>query len=210
MPDLAVAEAPIVYNDAVVKKFVIATVFWAIVAFTVGVYIAAELAWPSLNFGLPWLNFGRLRPVHTSAGIFAFGGSALLGTSFYVVQRTCRARLWGGEALANFVFWGYQFFIAMAALSYVMGFSKSREYAEPEWHIDLWLTVVWVAYLLVFLGTVIKRNEPHIYVANWFYMAFIATVAMLHIVNNLTLPISPFAAKSYSLFSGVQDALVQW
>ncbi len=210
MPDLAVAARPVVYNDVIVKKFVIATLFWAIVAFAVGVYIAAELAWPSLNFGLPWLNFGRLRPVHTSAGVFAFGGSALLGTSFYVVQRTCRARLWGGEALANFVFWGYQFFIVMAALSYVMGFSKSREYAEPEWHIDLWLTVVWVAYLLIFIGTLIKRTEPHIYVANWFYLAFIVTVAMLHIVNNLTLPISPFAAKSYSLFSGVQDALVQW
>ena len=143
----------------VVKKFVIATMFWAIVAFLVGVYIAAELAWPSLNLGLSFTNFGRLRPVHTSAAIFAFGGSALLGTSFYVVQRTCRARLFGGEALANFVFWGYQFFIVMAALSYVMGFSQSKEYAEPEWHIDLWLTVVWVSYLLIFLGTILKRER---------------------------------------------------
>jgi cytochrome c oxidase cbb3-type subunit I len=184
--------------------------FWGIVAFLVGVYIASELSWPSLNFGLPWINFGRLRPVHTSAAIFAFGGSALLGTSFYVVQRTCRARLWGGEALANFIFWGYQFFIVMAALSYVMGFSKGREYAEPEWHIDVWLTIVWVAYLLVFVGTLIKRTEPHIYVANWFYLAFIITIAVLHIVNNLTWPISIYAAKSYSAFSGVQDALVQW
>jgi cytochrome c oxidase cbb3-type subunit 1 len=210
MSDIALPARHIIYNDAVVKKFVIASMFWGIVAFLVGVYIASELAWPALNFGLPWINFGRLRPVHTSAGIFAFGGSALLGTSFYVVQRTCRARLWGGEALANFVFWGYQFFIVMAALSYVLGFSKGREYAEPEWHIDVWLTVVWVAYLLIFVGTLIKRTEPHIYVANWFYLAFIVTIAVLHIVNNLTWPISIYAAKSYSAFSGVQDALVQW
>jgi cytochrome c oxidase cbb3-type subunit 1 len=210
MSDVALPARHIIYNDAVVKKFVIASMFWGIIAFLVGVYIASELAWPALNFGLPWINFGRLRPVHTSAGIFAFGGSALLGTSFYVVQRTCRARLWGGEALANFVFWGYQFFIVMAALSYVMGFSKGREYAEPEWHIDVWLTVVWVAYLLIFVGTLIKRTEPHIYVANWFFLAFIVTIAVLHIVNNLTWPISIYAAKSYSAFSGVQDALVQW
>ena len=184
--------------------------FWGIVAFLVGVYIAAELAWPSLNLGLSFTNFGRLRPVHTSAAIFAFGGSALLGTSMYVVQRTCRARLFGGEALANFVFWGYQFFIVMAALSYVMGFSQGKEYAEPEWHIDLWLTVVWVCYLLIFLGTILKRNEPHIYVANWFFLAFIVTIAVLHLVNNAAIPISMYSAKSYSAYSGVQDALVQW
>jgi cytochrome c oxidase cbb3-type subunit 1 len=201
---------PVIYNDAVVKKFVIATMFWGVVAFLVGVYIASELAWPSLNLGLSWINFGRLRPVHTSAAIFAFGGSALLGTSMYVVQRTCRARLFGGEALADFVFWGYQFFIVMAALSYVMGFSQGKEYAEPEWHIDLWLTVVWVAYLLIFLGTVLKRSEPHIYVANWFFLAFIITIAVLHLVNNAAIPISMYAAKSYSAYSGVQDALVQW
>src|SRR4051794_30748215 len=148
MSEITLADRPVQYNDEVVKKFVIATVFWAIVAFMVGVYIASELAWPSLNLGLSFVNFGRLRPVHTSAAVFAFGGSALFATSFYVVQRTCRARLWGGEALANFVFWGYQFFIVMAALSYVMGYSQSKEYAEPEWHLDLWLTVVWVVYLL--------------------------------------------------------------
>ncbi len=190
MSDHALIEPPVVYNDAVVKKFVVASLFWAIVAFLVGCYIAAELTWPTLNLGLSFTNFGRLRPVHTSAAIFAFGGSALLGTSFYVVQRTCRARLFGGEALANFVFWGYQFFIVMAALSYVLGFSQSKEYAEPEWHLDLWLTVVWVSYLLVFLGTILKRSEPHIYVANWFYLAFIITIAVLHIVNNAAIPIS--------------------
>ncbi len=209
MSDLAVAAGPVEYNDAVVKKFVIASMFWAIVAFLVGVYIASELSWPWLNIP-PWFNFGRLRPVHTSAAIFAFGGSALIGTSFHVVQRTCRARLWGGEALANFVFWGYQLFIVLAASSYILGFSKSREYAEPEWHLDLWLVLVWVCYLLIYMGTLMKRREPHIYVANWFYLSFIITIAMLVIVNNLGVPISIYSSKSYSLFSGVQDALVQW
>ena len=207
---LAAPRAAVVYNDDVVKKFVIASMFWAVVAFLVGVFIAAELSWPALNFWPPYVNFGRIRPVHTSAAIFAFGGSALLGTSFHVVQRTCRARLFGGEALANFIFWGYQFFIVMAALSYVLGFSKSREYSEPEWHIIVWLVIVWVAYLVAFMGTLIKREEPHIYVANWFYLSFIITVAMLVIVNNLAIPVSVFAAKSYSAFSGAQDALVQW
>jgi len=204
------AEAHPVYNEAIVKKAVVATMFWAIVAFLVGVYLAAELAWPSLNFGLSFLNFGRLRPVHTSAAIFAFGGSALIATSFHVVQRTCRVRLFGGDALADFVFWGYQFFIVMAALSYVMGFSQGQEYAEPEWHLDLWLTVVWVAYAVVFLGTVFMREEEHIYVANWFYMAFILTVAVLHLVNAAAVPVSFFGAKSYSVASGVQNALIQW
>jgi cytochrome c oxidase cbb3-type subunit 1 len=211
--DTALAAAParaIEYNMAVVRKFTIAAVFWAVVAFLVGVYLALELTWPSLNLGLSFTNFGRLRPVHTSAAIFAFGGSALFATSFYSVQRTCRARLFGGAALADFIFWGYQFFIVMAALSYVMGFSQSQEYAEPEWHLDLFLAVVWVAYAIAFIGTVIKREEPHIYVSNWFYMAFIVTIAVLHIVNNAALPVSPFAAKSYSVYSGVTNALIQW
>ncbi len=198
------------YNEEVVRKFIIAAVFWAIIAFTLGCYIAAELTWPQLNLGLSFTNFGRLRPVHTSAAIFAFGGSMLYGTAFYVVQRTCHARLFGGRALANFVFWGYQFFIVMAALSYVMGYSQGREYAEPEWHLDLWLTLVWVIFAVIFVGTLMKRKEPHIYVANWFYLAFILTVAMLHLVNNAAVPISWFSSKSYSAFSGVQDAMVQW
>lgn len=206
----AASLAPVEYNDDVVRKFVIATVFWGVVGFLVGVFIAAELAWPSFNFWAPYLNFGRLRPVHTSGVIFAFGGSALIGTSFYVVQRTCRARLFGGKALADFIFWGYQFFIVMAALSYVLGFSKSREYSEPEWHLILWLVIIWVAYLVAFVGTLVRRAEPHIYVANWFYLSFILTIAMLVIVNNLAIPVSVFAAKSYSLFAGAQDALVQW
>ncbi|MBV8650318.1 MAG: cytochrome-c oxidase, cbb3-type subunit I, partial [Alphaproteobacteria bacterium] len=198
------------YNEDVVKAFVIATVFWGVAAFTVGVFIAFQLTYPVLNLDLEWTTFGRLRPLHTSAAIFAFGGNALLGTSFYVVQRTCRAKLFGGRPLAWFVFWGYQFFIVMAAVGYLEGVTKSREYAEPEWFNDIWLTIVWVSYLVVFLGTVMKRREPHIYVANWFYLAFIITIAVLHVVNNLTIPVSIFGAKSYSVFSGVQDALIQW
>ena len=205
-----VARSAVVYNEAIVKKFVIAAMFWAIVAFLVGTILALQLAWPAFNLGFSFTNFGRLRPVHTSAAIFAFGGSALFATSFYVVQRTCRARLFGGEALHNFIFWGYQFFIVMAALSYVMGFSASQEYAEPEWHLDLFLTVIWVLYAVVFIGTVLMREEEHIYVANWFYMAFILTIAVLHLVNGAAVPVSVFSAKSYSVYAGVQSALIQW
>jgi cytochrome c oxidase cbb3-type subunit 1 len=196
------------YLDGVIRYGVIAALFWGIAGFLVGVVIASELAWPLLNLE-PFFNFGRLRPVHTSAVIFAFGGNALIASSFYVVQRTCRARLWGGN-LAWFVFWGYNFFIVMAATGYLLGITQSREYAEPEWYMDIWLTIVWVSYLLVFLGTLVKRKEPHIYVANWFYLSFIVTVAMLHLVNNMAVPVSFLGSKSYSAFSGVQDALVQW
>lgn len=197
------------YLDGVIRAGVIATVFWGIVGFLVGVVIALQLAFPALNLDLPWTTFGRLRPLHTSAVIFAFGGNALLMTSFFVVQRTCQARLALGNT-AWFVFWGYQLFIVLAATSYILGGSQSKEYAEPEWYIDIFLTVVWVAYLAVFVGTIMKRREPHIYVANWFYLAFIITIAMLHIVNNLAVPVSWTGSKSYSLFSGVQDALTQW
>jgi cytochrome c oxidase cbb3-type subunit 1 len=196
------------YMDGVVRYGAIATLFWGIAGFLVGVVIAAQLAWPDLNIE-PFLNFGRLRPLHTSAVIFAFGGNALLCTSFYVVQRTTRARLAFGD-LAWFVFWGYQLFIVMAATGYLLGITQGREYAEPEWYVDLWLTIVWVAYLLIFVGTLVKRKEPHIYVANWFYLSFIVTVAMLHVVNNLAVPVSMMGIKSYSAFAGVQDALTQW
>ncbi len=196
------------YMDGVVRYGVIATLFWGTAGMLVGVIVASQLAWPDLNIQ-PWLNFGRLRPLHTSAVVFAFGGNALLATSFYVVQRTTRARLWGGD-LAWFVFWGYQLFIVMAATGYLLGITEGREYAEPEWYVDIWLTVVWVAYLIVFLGTLVKRKEPHIYVANWFYLSFIVTVAMLHLVNNLSMPVSLLGSKSYSAFAGVQDALTQW
>ena len=198
------------YQDDVIRALVIATVFWGVVGFTAGVFIALQLVFPGLDLGLEWTTFGRLRPVHTSAVIFAFGGNALLATSFYVVQRTSRAKLWGGEAAAWFVFWGYQLFIVLAASGYVLGLTQSKEYAEPEWYVDLWLTIVWVVYLLVFAGTLLKREEPHIYVANWFYLAFILTIAMLHIVNNLAIPVSWTGTKSYSLYSGVQDAMIQW
>ncbi|MEE9314124.1 MAG: cytochrome-c oxidase, cbb3-type subunit I [Rhizobiaceae bacterium] len=196
------------YMDGVVRFGVIATLFWGITGFLVGVIIASQLSWPILNIE-PWFNFGRLRPLHTSAVIFAFGGNALMATSFYVVQRTSRARLFGGK-LAWFVFWGYQLFIVMAATGYLLGSTQSREYAEPEWYVDIWLTIVWVAYLVVYVGTLMRRKEPHIYVANWFYLSFIITVAMLHIVNNLAVPVSFLGSKSYSLFAGVQDALTQW
>ncbi|MEW7009403.1 MULTISPECIES: cytochrome-c oxidase, cbb3-type subunit I [unclassified Lentilitoribacter] len=207
-PTVAIKEKDTGYLDGVVQYGVIATLLWGVVGFLVGVIAAAQLAWPELNFE-PWLNFGRVRPLHTSAVIFAFGGNALIATSFYVVQRTTRARLWGGN-LAWFVFWGYQLFILMAATGYLLGITQSREYAEPEWYVDIWLTIVWVCYLLVFLGTLVKRKEPHIYVANWFFLSFIVTVAMLHVVNNLAVPVSFLGVKSYSLFSGVQDALTQW
>ncbi len=196
------------YMDGPVRFGVVATVFWGVVGFLVGVVIAAQLAFPDLNID-PVLNFSRLRPLHTSAVIFAFGGNALIATSFYIVQRTTAARLFGGNT-AWFVFWGYQFFIVLAATGYLMGVTQSKEYAEPEWYIDIWLTIVWVAYLVVFVGTIVKRKEPHIYVANWFFLAFIVTIAMLHVVNNIAVPVSFLGSKSYPVYSGVQDALVQW
>ena len=197
------------YDDELIRLGVIATMFWGLAGFLVGLYIALQLAFPALNLGLEYTTFGRLRPLHTSAVIFAFGGNALIATSFWVVQRTCRARL-AFPALARFVFWGYQLFIVLAATGYLLGITEGREYAEPEWYVDLWLTAVWVAYLAVYIGTIVRRHEPHIYVANWFYIAFIVTVAMLHLVNNLSLPVSVTGSKSYSLFAGVQDALTQW
>ncbi|MEI9994274.1 MAG: cytochrome-c oxidase, cbb3-type subunit I [Rhizomicrobium sp.] len=199
------------YQNAVVKAGVIAAMFWGLAGMLVGVVIALQLSFPNLfyfsDFG--WTNFGRLRPLHTSAVIFAFGGNVLIATSFYVVQRTTRAALFGGS-LAWFVFWGYNTFIVLAGTGYLLGVTEGREYAEPEWYADTWLTIVWVSYLLTFLGTLWKRKEPHIYVANWFYLAFIATVALLHIVNNLSMPVSLLSTKSVALFSGVQDALIQW
>ena len=186
------------YNDDVIRKFTIATMFWAAVAMLVGVVLALQLCWPAFNLGFSFTNFGRLRPVHTSAAIFAFGGSALFATSFYIVQRTCRARLWGGTALHNFVFWGYQFFIVMAALSYVMGYSRGQEYSEPEWHLTLFLVVIWVAYAIVYIGTVLVREEPHIYVSNWFYMAFIVTVAVL-VGDGVAPPVVRFLSENLML-----------
>ncbi len=197
------------YIDDVIKAGVIATVFWAVLGMAMGVFVASELAWPWLNGDNPYTSFGRLRPVHTTLVIFGFGGNALLASSFYVVQRTNRTQL-AFRGLHWFVFWGYQLFIVLAITGYVLGVTQAREYAEPEWYVDLWLLVVWLAYFAIFFGTLVKRKVSHIYVANWFYLAFIITTAMLHIGNNLALPVSLFGAKSYSLLSGVQDAMTQW
>ncbi len=197
------------YFDGPIRVATIACVFWGVVGFLIGDVLAWQLAFPALNFDLPWTNFGRLRPVHTSAVVFAFGGNALIATSLYVVQRTCRARL-PGKWAPWFVVWGYQLFIVIAASGYVLGITQGKEYAEPEWYADIWLTIVWVTYLLVFLGTLRKREEPHIYVANWFYLSFIVTIAMLHVVNNLSLPVSLLGSESYPLFPGVQGAMTQW
>ncbi|MFP4313858.1 MAG: cytochrome-c oxidase, cbb3-type subunit I [Alphaproteobacteria bacterium] len=207
---MTTASAPLQdkYNYDVVKLFTLATIFWGIVGFSAGIFIALQMVFPGLNIE-PYLNFGRLRPVHTSAVIFAFGGNALFATSYFVVQRTCGVRLWS-DKLAMFTFWGYQAFIVMAALGYVFGVTQSKEYAEPEWYADLWLTVVWVVYLLVYLMTCINRKEPHLYVANWFFLAFIITVAILHLGNGLSLPVSITDTKSYSAFAGVQSAMIQW
>jgi len=197
------------YNMGPVKFTTIASLFWGIAGFLIGVIIAAQLAFPLLNLDLPWTSFGRLRPLHTSAVIFAFGGNVLIGTSFYVVQRTCRARL-AGDLSPWFVVLGYNLFIVIAGTGYLLGITQSKEYAEPEWYADLLLTIVWVVYFLVFVGTILKRKEPHIFVANWFYLAFIVTIAVLHIGNNASIPVSIFSAKSYIVWAGVQDAMVQW
>ena len=199
------------YMDDVIRAGVIATAFWGIVGFLAGVWIASQLAWPSLNFEFlqGYGNFGRLRPLHTSAVIFAFGGNALIMSAFYVVQRTSAVRLWGG-GLAWFVFWGWQLIIVLAASGYVLGGTQSKEYAEPVWYVDIFLTVVWLAFLAVFAGTLMRRKEPHIYVANWFYLAFIITIAMLHLINNMVIPVSIFGSQSVQVTSGVQDAMIQW
>ena len=195
------------YNDTVVRQFAVMTIVWGIVGMLVGVVIAAQLAWPALNFDIPWLTYGRLRPLHTNAVIFAFGGSALFATSYYVVQRTCHVRLIC-RRLAAFTFWGWQAVIVLAAITLPLGITQGKEYAELEWPIDILIALVWVAYAFVFIGTIAIRRVRHIYVANWFFAAFILAVAMLHIVNSAVIPVGLW--KSYSLYAGVQDAMVQW
>ena len=193
------------YNYKVVRQFTVMSVIWGIVGMLVGVIIAAQLVWPELNIG--FLHFGRLRPLHTNAVIFAFGGCALMGTSYYVVQRTCHTRLFC-DKLAAFTFWGWQAVIVLAAITLPLGFTSGKEYAELEWPIDILIAVVWVSYAIVFFGTIVKRNVTHIYVANWFYGGFILAVALLHIVNSAAIPVS--LLKSYSAYAGVQDAMIQW
>jgi len=198
---------PETYNYKVVQQFTVMTVVWGIVGMLVGVIIAAQLVWPQLNFDIPYLTYSRLRPLHTNAVIFAFGGSALMATSFYVVQRTCQVRLFS-DKLAAFVFWGWTLIIVLAAITLPLGITTSKEYAELEWPIDILIAVVWVAYAIVFFGTLMQRRVKHIYVANWFFGAFILTVAVLHIVNSAAIPIS--MTKSYSVYAGTMDAMIQW
>jgi cytochrome c oxidase cbb3-type subunit 1 len=200
-------EATRTYSDTVVRQFSVMTVVWGIVGMAVGLFIAAQLMWPVLNFDISWLSYGRLRPLHTNAVIFAFGGCALFATSYYVVQRTCHVPLFMPR-LAAFTFWGWQAVIVLAAISLPLGLTQGKEYAELIWPIDVLIAVVWVAYAVVFFGTLVIRRVKHIYVANWFYAAFILTVAILHIVNSLALPVS--LAKSYPIYAGTVDAMVQW
>ncbi|MDH5302672.1 MAG: cytochrome-c oxidase, cbb3-type subunit I [Gammaproteobacteria bacterium] len=195
------------YNDKVVRQFAIMTIVWGVVGMLVGVFIAAEMIWPGLSLDMPWLTFSRLRPLHTNAVIFAFGGSALFATAYYVVQRTCHVRL-AFDRLAAFTFWGWQIVILLAAVTLPLGITQSKEYAELEWPIDLLIAVVWVAFAIVFLFTIGRRRVKHIYVANWFYAAFIITVAVLHIFNNLAIPVT--LTKSYPIYTGVVDAMMQW
>ena len=195
------------YNYTVVRQFAVMTVIWGIVGMTVGVLIASQMAWPAMNFDTSWLTFGRLRPLHTNAVVFAFGGSALFATSYYAVQRTCHVRLFAPK-LAAFTFWGWTAVILLAAITLPLGITSSKEYAELEWPIDILIAIVWVSYAVVFFGTIATRKVKHIYVANWFFGAFIITVAILHIVNSAAVPVSLF--KSYSAYAGVQDAMIQW
>ncbi len=195
------------YNYKVVRQFAIMTVIWGIIGMLVGVLIAAQLAWPALNFDLPWLSFGRLRPLHTNGVIFAFGGCALFATSYYIVQRTCKVRLLS-DTLAAFTFWGWQLIILLAVVTLPLGITSAKEYAELEWPIDILVVLVWVAYIVNFLGTVAIRKEKHIYVANWFFAAFMIMVAILYLGNNAELPVS--LTKSYSVYAGTIDAMIQW
>jgi len=201
------AEPAETFNYGVVRQFTIMAIVWGLVGMGVGALIAAQLIWPELNFDTPWLSYGRLRPVHTNTVIFAFGGTALFATSYYVVQRTCQARLFS-DKLAAFTFWGWQAALVAGFFTLPMGYTTTKEYAEYEWPIDILITLVWVSYAVVFFGTIAKRRVKHIYVANWFYGSFIVTIAVLHIFNNLELPVSLW--KSYSAYAGVQDAMVQW
>ncbi|MCB1667159.1 MAG: cytochrome-c oxidase, cbb3-type subunit I [Porticoccaceae bacterium] len=203
---ISTGEQP-VYNTKVVKQFAIMTVVWGIVGMLVGVILAAELVWPDINMQLPWLHFGRLRPLHTNAVIFAFGGCALFASAYHVVQRTCQATLFGGF-LPAFTFWGWQLVIVSAAVTLPLGLTSAKEYAELEWPIDILITLVWVSYAVVFFGTIMKRKTKHIYVANWFFGAFIITVAVLHLGNSAAIPVTFW--KSYSAYAGTMDAMVQW
>ena len=197
------------YYDDPIKMGVVLTMAWAIVGMGFGVWVAYLLAYPDLRYDAAWTGFGRLRPVHTTGIIFGFGGTALITTSFHVMQRTSRARL-AGEFTPWFVLLGYQLFVILAISGYLMGINQSKEYAEAEWYADLWLLVVWITYFTLYIRTLARRAEPHIYVANWYYLSFILIVGVLHIFNNVALPVSWSGSRSYILWSGVQDAMMQW
>jgi len=194
------------YDDVIVRKFLFATILWGVVGMLVGLLIALQLANPLFNFGLPFLSFGRLRPLHTNAVIFAFAGNAFFTGCYYSTQRLLKARMFS-DVLSRIHFWGWQFIIVCAALTLPFGFTQAKEYAELEWPIDIMIAVIWVVFAVNFVGTMIKRRERHLYVAIWFYIASIVTVAILHIFNNLSVPAG--ALKSYSIYAGVQDAFMQ-
>jgi cytochrome c oxidase cbb3-type subunit I/II len=195
------------YDNAIVRLFMVATVVWGAVGMLVGLIIALQLYLPSLNFGTPILTFSHLRPLHTNAVIFAFVGNAIFMGVYYSLQRLCKARMFS-DLLSTAHFWGWQLIIVAAAVSLPLGLTTSKEYAELEWPVDILITLVWVIFIVNMFGTIIKRREKHLYVAIWFYIATAVTVAVLHIANSMELPVT--FLKSYSLYAGVQDALVQW
>ena len=195
------------YNLQVVRQFTLATIVWGVLGMSMGVFIAAQLVWPALNFDTAWISFGRIRPIHTSLVIFAFGGSALFATSFYVVQRTCQVRL-PSDFMASLFFWGWQLLLVAMVASYALGYTTTKEYAEMEWSLSIVLTLLWAVYTWLFFATIARRKVSHIYVGNWFYGAFIVVTAMVFIINSIAVPVT--AMKSYSVYSGATDALIQW
>lgn len=206
------------YDDAIVRMFVTATLLWAVVGFLVGLLLAVELPWPAVNGGLEWITFGRLRPLHTNAVIFAFAGNAIFAAIYYSTQRLCKARMWS-DALSRLHFWGWQAIIVSAAATLPFGITQSKEYAELEWPIDIAIALVWAGFFGVnFFMTLLARRERHMYVALWFYIATIVTVAVLHIFNNLWVPLVAMGTpgtwlgwfKSYPIYAGAQDAMMQW
>ena len=197
----------VVFDDEIVKKFTLATMVWGAIAFIVGLLVALQLAYWKFNFNLEWLSFGRLRPLHTNAAIFAFAGNAIFAGIYHSSQRLLKTRMFS-DRLSKIHFWGWQFIILAAAVTLPLGYSQAKEYAELEWPIDLMITLIWVVFAVNFFGTLARRREKHMYVAIWFYIATIITVAVLHIVNSIEIPVSLF--KSYPVYAGIQDALVQW
>src|SRR5699024_3180848 len=193
------------YNYTVIKQFTIATIVWGVLGMSMGAVLASQLVWPELNLELPWTSFGRLRPIHTNLVIYAFGGCALIATSFYVVQRTCYARL-PSDWAASLLFWGWQAMLVVTIGSYAFGYTTTKEYAEMEWPLAIVLTVLWIIYMWLFFATIMRRKTSHIYVANWFYGAFMVVTAMVHIVNHIAIPVT--LLKSYPVYAVATDAMV--